>query len=72
MFIIFIFGITDLYNHKHRYNNDYPTTCYLCPICKGEDEDEEHFILRCPALYDLRMKYIVPHVHPDSSDVWKE
>ena len=65
IFVRFRFGITDLYVHKFRYCDEGHST--LCPLCNEEDEDEKHFLLECPALYDLRRKYIFRHVHSTSS-----
>ena len=55
----FRFGISDLYIHKHRYDVMLET---VCPLCQEEDEDEYHILIRCPAVSDLRLKYILPHV----------
>ena len=63
VFIRFRFGITEMYIHKCRYESEYQK---LCPLCKEGDEDEDHFLFRCPVLYDLRNRYLVPHVHPEN------
>jgi len=63
IFIRFRFGVSEMYIHKYRYENEYQR---LCPLCKEGDEDEDHMLFRCPVLCDLRNKYIVPHVHPDN------
>ena len=56
--IKFRFGISDLYIHKHRYD---AFLDIVCPLCQEEDEDEYHVLIRCPAVSDLREKYIIPH-----------
>ena len=55
----FRFGITDMCIHKHRHEAIIQS---LCPLCQEEDEDEYHILIRCPAVSDLRIKYLVPHV----------
>jgi len=65
-YIRFRFGITDMYIHKYRYQA--APLQDICPLCNEEEEDEVHLLLRCPGLYDLRMKYIVPHVYPIDED----
>jgi len=60
VFIRFRFGVTELYIHKRRYDGHSQN---LCPLCIEDDEDELHFLLQCPALHDLRTKYVMPHVH---------
>ncbi|RUM94596.1 MAG: hypothetical protein DSZ28_02380 [Thiothrix sp.] len=62
----FRLGISDLYIHKNRYSSTPCTT--LCPLCWEEEEDEHHFLFYCPALYDLREKYILPHIVVDSTN----
>ena len=56
--IKFRMGISALYIHRHRYIQGNIET--LCPICREADEDERHFLLYCPALYDLKIKYLIP------------
>ena len=66
MYIRFRLGISDLYVHKLRYRPDEANT--LCPGCREKEEDEYHFMLECPALYDLRVKYILPFLCPSVND----
>ena len=61
--IRFRLGISELFVHKKRYCQDAHVT--LCPVCCEQEEDERHFLLYCPALYDLRVKYIIAHVRED-------
>ena len=49
-----------LYIHKLR--NTQEMVEKLCPLCREEVETEEHFLLFCPALDDLREHYILPHL----------
>ena len=51
------FGITELNNNK-RFTN--PEQSRTCPFCTT-DEDEEHFLLKCPTYNHLRHKYIAKH-----------
>ena len=59
-------GISELFIHKHRYQQDSIET--LCPICREAEEDERHFLLHCPALYDLRKKYLLPFIRWEEND----
>ena len=66
VWIRFRLGISDLYVHKFRYNSmPYPT---LCPLCDEEEEDEQHFVLTCPATYDIRRKYLFSHIQCETLD----
>jgi len=67
VYIRFRMGITDLYNHRCRYQLE-PTNS-LCPLCRENNEDEVHFLLQCPALYDLREKYLLKHIDSNIDDV---
>ena len=58
-------GILDLQCNKTLYDEKINT---LCKVCKQEDEDELHFILRCPGYTYLRQKYILKH-WPDISKI---
>ena len=62
----FRMGISDLFVYTHRYS----TTPFMntCPLCLEEEEDELHFLLYCPATYDLRMKYSIPSVPIDADN----
>jgi len=35
-----------------------PDRRYVCPLCKDEDEDLDHFLRKCPVLFDLRGNYL--------------
>ena len=50
-------GFTDLYIHKYRFSNDSQSS-FICPSCTEEEEDEDQFLIRCPAYEDVRFKYI--------------
>ena len=60
VFVRFRLGCTELYVHKQRYAT-HPVEM-LCPLCREEDEDENHLLLKCPALQDLREHYLCPYV----------
>ena len=63
----FRLGISDLYVHKFRYcSQSHPS---VCPLCMEAEEDEMHFLFHCPALYDLRQKYILPCISNIESDL---
>ena len=48
----FRFGISDLKSHRNRYNtNDANNNC---PFCINEDENEYHFLYRCPKYENIR------------------
>ena len=57
--IKFRFGISNLFIHKHRFE---AIDHFLCPLCQEEDENEYHVLIRCQAVNDLRVKYLVPHI----------
>ena len=65
-------GVSPLYVHRHRYSNDAPDS-FICPSCKEEDEDEEHFLFRCPAYEEVRKRFIFrvfdPMYHIDVDDI---
>ena len=54
IFVRFRMGITELYVHKFRY--DLGGVQRLCPLCREEIETELHFLIRCPAVSDLRVQ----------------
>ena len=64
--IRFRMGITDLFVHKYRYSAAPFTN--ICPLCMENVEDEIHFLLYCPATFDLRMRYLLPIVQIEASD----
>ena len=35
-----------------------PDRQYVCPLYKDEDEDLDHFLWKCPVLFDLRENYL--------------
>ena len=35
-----------------------PDRRYVCPLCKDDDEDLDHFLRKCPVLLDLREIYL--------------
>ena len=61
LLVRFRLGISDLFQYKMRYCAEFVRA--LCPLCREEDEDEIHFLFRCPALCDLRIQYILPFVN---------
>jgi len=66
IYIRFRLGISDLSVHKLRYSTVEPEV--LCPLCREREEDEYHFLLECPALYDLRGKFVIPFLCIPVSD----
>ena len=56
-FIRFRLGISELHTHSQRYNIGAEEM--LCPLCRENFESEIHFLLKCPALHDLRDCYIL-------------
>ena len=66
VYIRFRMGITELYNHTGRYQLE-PSNA-LCPLCREKDEDEVHFLLQCPALCDLREKYLLRYIDSSIDD----
>ena len=61
----FRLGVSTLAVHQHRYKVT-PDDSLVCPLCRTSKEDEMHFVLCCPALQDIRIKYIQPkyYRHP--------
>ena len=53
----FRFGVSDIALHSLRYSKSTQNDL-LCPMCKNCTEDEVHFVLSCPYLYELRKDYI--------------
>ena len=53
----FRFGVSELACHRFRYQVRRENE-FLCRLCQSAREDEIHFLLCCPALLDLRNKYI--------------
>jgi len=66
VYIRFRFGMTAMYIHRHRFDAEKQL---LCPLCKEEDEDEEHILVRCQALCDMRKKYLLHHIKPNDECV---
>ena len=67
VYIRFRMGITELYNHTCRYQME-PSNA-LCPLYREKYEDEVHFLLQCPALCDLREKYLLRYIDSSIDDV---
>ena len=61
-YIKFRLGVSELYNHKYRFNNE--SSSVLCPSCQEEEEDDSHFLVECPAYEDLRCKYFRYLINP--------
>ena len=60
VYIRFRMGITELYSHKLRY---FPEGIErVCPLCREGIETEVHFLFVCPALYDLRERFLFPYL----------
>ena len=53
----FRFGVSDLLIHKYRYSNS-SLSRLTCPLCNEEQENEIHFVLKCPVLFNIRKQYI--------------
>jgi hypothetical protein len=53
----FRLGVSSLAVHYYRYR-DFTGENFICPLCKNDNEDEVHFVLRCPALHKIRVRYI--------------
>ena len=63
-------GISDLFVHRYRF---IPAPfSNICPSCMGDEEDEIHFLLYCPATIDLRVKYLLPIGQVDAVDPLSE
>ena len=54
----FRLGMSELSVHSKRYQPDTHYDDFICPMCKEDEEDEKHFLLECPALSDIREKYL--------------
>ena len=53
----FRFGVSDIAVHRLRFRH--LDDCNLIsPLCKGNREDEMHFVLVCPVLRDIREQFI--------------
>ena len=55
-------GLLKLECNEGRYNN-IPFNERICLICKRDIETEYHFLLVCPKLSQIMLKYISPN-HP--------
>ena len=53
----FRLGISEIAVHRNRYKA-HSDADLVCPLCEKGIENEVHFVLCCPALYDLRKQYI--------------
>jgi hypothetical protein len=58
----FRLGISDIAQHYYRYRK-HSEVDIICPLCKNGKEDELHFVLCCPALATLRIRYIPLKFH---------
>ena len=65
----FRMGVSDIAVHSFRYKNHSPDDI-ICPLCEIEIETEVHFVLCCPALIDLRRKFIQPKYF-DCPDIFR-
>ena len=53
----FRLGISQINVHSCRYKN-VNNVDLLCPLCQESNEDEIHFVLKCPFLNNLRVRFI--------------
>ena len=53
----FRLGVSDIKVHKFRYKA-HAENDLICPLCNESVENEVHFVLCCPALDEVRQKYI--------------
>ena len=53
----FRIGVSDIVVHRNRYQNNLNADL-SCPLCGAQKDDEIHVVLCCPALEDLRQKFI--------------
>ena len=53
----FRFGISDISVHRLRYK-DVSSLELICPLCNGAPETDVHFVFNCPALDEIRNKFI--------------
>ena len=53
----FRFGNSEIKVHMLRYKQANGNEL-TCPLCKEADEDEVHFVLVCPVLKNVRVRYI--------------
>ena len=68
-YIRFRMGVSELYGHGFRYEKS--NVVHLCPLCKEEEECESHFLLYCPALCDIRERYIFVFLDVNQDDPMK-
>ena len=55
--IKFRLGVSDILVHRNYYQNNLNADL-SCPLCNAHRDDETHFVLCCPTLEDLRLKFI--------------
>ena len=55
----FRFGVSEINVHRQRYKT-YNQSNFQCPFCKSLEENEVHFVLRCPLYNEARTQYIKP------------
>ena len=62
----FRLGISDIMVHRLRYKVGTYNEL-LCPLCKQEEENEVHFVLRCVVLRDVRESFLKPKYYRQPS-----
>ena len=55
LYIRFRLGMSELHVHRYRYNEP---PSLICPSCNESEEDEFHFLFKCPAYENIRVKYL--------------
>ena len=50
-------GLTELFIHILRYQDDESDNLHVCPACREDFECEFHFLIVCPVYADLRQRY---------------
>lgn len=58
-YVQFRFGISPINCHRMRYKRGVTPQQLLCPVCKTENEDEEHVLLNCTAYDEFRSELSV-------------
>ena len=57
--------MSDIFVHRNRFDNN--AQFFICPFCTEYEEDEVHFLLRCPVFHDIRLKYLRPFDSPPNN-----
>ena len=47
--------MSELFVHNYRYSE---SPSLICPSCSEDEEDELHFLFKCPAFEVIRMMYL--------------